>query len=218
MRRKIRTKSLDSLYLVVYNTYALIAPVSEVPMPNSEKAAEFREAAAAARKSAEESWERSDTDGFLSQWASGLTASLNDAKAKIAEADGKSEFPGLFTPDGRRVRAKLIDGKYGRCWAVMDANWKFVKFVAKAPRVSPETPDCIPRDVDDAWMAAYAEGRNRELKAYAKWAKKHGFEEEPEMAPADAKFEGRGRGLSGSCWVVVYRTDKGCPADAVVVV
>ena len=37
---------------------------------------EHRQMAAKAEQDKAESWERSDTDGFLSQWASGLTASL----------------------------------------------------------------------------------------------------------------------------------------------
>ena len=43
------------------------------------QADELRDWAASARRSASDSWERCDTDGFLSQWASGLTAAATGA-------------------------------------------------------------------------------------------------------------------------------------------
>ena len=56
---------------------------------------------------AEESFARCDTDGFLSQWASEQTSSLDSAKRSLCENFGKWNFFGLF--DGtRRVKAKEI--------------------------------------------------------------------------------------------------------------
>lgn len=57
--------------------------------------AESREAA---RRRAE-SWERSDTDGFVSQWASGLTDSQNRMNAEICRAGGMAAFDVLMEGD-----------------------------------------------------------------------------------------------------------------------
>jgi hypothetical protein len=76
-------------------------------------------------RSREESWERSDTDGFLSQWASGLTADLYRTQADIVRNGGKAEFPALFTLDGVRLNAKVIDTRFGPAWAFLDPHGKF---------------------------------------------------------------------------------------------
>lgn len=63
----------------------------------------------------QESFERCDTDGFLSQWANNITGRLKREQARIAENGGKAKLPVLLE-GRRRVRAKLIDGKFGYCW------------------------------------------------------------------------------------------------------
>jgi len=53
-----------------------------------------REKVAECHQWAEESFERSDTDGFLSQWASGITARLHEVRAEIARNCGRpSSWP-----------------------------------------------------------------------------------------------------------------------------
>ena len=156
---------------------------------------ELRNMAAANRKAAQESFDRCDTDGFLSQWASGITAMLYDKQAAIADAGGKWEFWGLFrASDGKRVRAKQVSVynkfKYGNetKWMVLDANDKAV-----------------------AWFPCnWGSGKGRKLKAA-------GLYEAMEEAPAKAKIMGSGTGLSGAAnaFVGVVRTDKGYPDDAV---
>lgn len=155
---------------------------------------EYRAEAAAHEAAREESFQRCDTDGFLTQWAHGKTAELARAKAKLAEAGGTSEFPGLFRRDtGERVRAKLVSWKcrytYRTKWA-----WSFRHedgSVDRSKRLLPDT-------------------RTTRGKLW-----KQGFEVRMETAPAAAKMDGEGTGLSGTCWVAVYRTDDGYPADAV---
>lgn len=131
------------------------------------------------RAAAQESFDRCDTDGFVSQWAHGLNAQLARAKAGIADAGGVATFKGLYViATGERARAKKIDGKFGPCWAFVGADGQFTgKFLPCGPR-------------------------SRKQKA-------EGFEERDEVAPATAVFKGEGRGLSGTCWVAVVRTDGG---------
>lgn len=85
-------------------------------------AAELREAAAAKQSEAYESFERCDTDGFLSQWASGLTAQQLLRQAYIADNGGMAEFLCLFTLTGEWVPAKSITTRYGTRWMVLDSD------------------------------------------------------------------------------------------------
>jgi len=73
--------------------------------------AEAREAV----QRAHDSFERSDTDGCLTQWASGITADLRRRQAQILRNGGKSEFRGLYEGD-RRVTARLIETQFGPSW------------------------------------------------------------------------------------------------------
>lgn len=102
-------------------------------------AADLRAKANAADAEAAASFERCDTDGFLSQWASGVTAAKNRMEADLLDAGGISTFPGLFNADGERIKAKLIDGKYGLIWAVMDASGDFTGTFIKAFKSGPRS-------------------------------------------------------------------------------
>lgn len=83
------------------------------------KADQLRAEAAAHDAKAEESFERCDTDGFVSQWASGLSAQRAWRQADIEEAGGVAEFRGLYH-GSRRVAAKLIRSPYGVCWLLRE--------------------------------------------------------------------------------------------------
>jgi hypothetical protein len=187
---------------------------------HTEKANEYRaEAAKADERNARRIEDQVDPgDSFLSSWADGLTSRLYRAKAEIEEAGGVSEFFGLFNLKGERVRAKLIEGRYGLCWALCDGNGrftgKFVTFIGHAPTMP--------------WVAKHGEteaerlhGKDiyrREIKSWARRVKnqaKKGFREGREMAPAEAYMDGEGFGLSGRAWVAVKRTDGGFPENAV---
>lgn len=140
-------------------------------------AEEWREKASRSERAKEESWERSDTDGFLSQWASGLGAQEARANAGIAEAGGVQEFSRLVleTLDGERVEdAKLIETRYGTKWRI---------------------------DRTDEWLpylpvreSTLAKKGYREARIY-------------ETAPARARIIGTGTGLSGNAWVATLRDD-----------
>jgi len=135
----------------------------------------------------EDSFARCDTDGFLSQWASGLSGQLEARKAELAEAGWTSTFVGLFRrSDGARVKAKLIEGRFGPCWAFCDEDGRFTgRFIG------------------------HSKGTKRS-RIY-----KEGFELRDEQAPAQATITGQGTGLSGTAWVTVFRTDGGFPDNAV---
>ncbi len=70
------------------------------------------EARESMRRSAE-SWERSDTDGFLSQAASDAMAREYMLRADIARAGGKVEFMAIFDLDGNLIQMHRSEGQYG---------------------------------------------------------------------------------------------------------
>jgi hypothetical protein len=84
-------------------------------------AAEWRELAQDCRKRSAESWERSDTDGFLSQWASDQMASRYDDCAAVAEADGRVEVSAAFLLDGTVASVDYREGQYGWYYLINDA-------------------------------------------------------------------------------------------------
>jgi hypothetical protein len=159
----------------------------------------YRAEAAASRKEAFESFERSDTDGFLSQWASGVTASLADRKAELAEANWQAPFAALFDLAGNRVDAKLIDGKFGKCWAIIGAGGRFTG-VFVAHYNPPELWRCGPGE-------QFYETFTKEFARHQKRIAKKGYQIGVELAPANARLASNGRGLSGNVWVETYRTD-----------
>lgn len=144
---------------------------------------DLRNEAAKMDEMAEESFQRCDTDGFLSQWALGLGAQERRLQAGIEEAGGLSEFAALFDLDGNRVPAKLIDGRFGTCWAMCDDDGQFTGQFIKAFPARESTME------------------------------RKGFREGREMAPARAKIIGSGTGLSGaaSCYAGIIRIDGGYP-------
>lgn len=85
-------------------------------------AAEHRAQAAKNFDAAAESFERSDTDGFLSQWANNLAGTRHLLEAELAEKNGKSEFLALFDLEGNPVPAKLISTRYGTAWLLLASD------------------------------------------------------------------------------------------------
>ena len=102
-------------------------------------AAEYRDKANQCRQDAIDSFDRCDTDGFVSQWASGIVAAENDLKAWLAENDGKDYFAALFDLSGNLVPAKLIEGRYGLCWGLLasdDPMGPITGFISAHPKRS----------------------------------------------------------------------------------
>jgi len=146
-------------------------------------------AAAAADKEAADSFERCDTDGFVSQWASGLTADKLRRQAQIEEDDGMAIFPALFDLDGTPVPAKLVKTRYGTKFAVFASAEDALAYNANVV----------------AWIDPFTSERT---------LAKKGYKVLDVWAPARAEITGSGHGLSGSAWVVTRRTDGGFDANA----
>ncbi len=80
-------------------------------------AAEWRNSSAASRQRSADSYERSDTDGFMSQWAADTMAQKYALCAELAENDGKAEFRVPFDLEkGEVIKGKWVQGKYGNAW------------------------------------------------------------------------------------------------------
>lgn len=62
------------------------------------------------------------SDGFLSQWASGLNAQKKRLQATITENGDRYEFPALFDLSGKLVPAKLLQTRYGQAWAIFESH------------------------------------------------------------------------------------------------
>lgn len=145
-------------------------------------ATELRETAARQDQEAAASFERCDTDGFLSQWASGINASLNRVKADLIENGKVDTFVGLFEGD-RRVKAKEIRTKFGSAWLLHDDEQDLIR--RRGRKFLPTG------------------NRSRILKEL-------GLRQANEEAPAWACISGQGAGLSGAAnsTVITFRT--GC--------
>ena len=64
----------------------------------------------------EESFQRSDTDGFLSQWASGVTAQKYRKEAELADQGNQDVFRVLLDKESNEVVAEklfIFDDKFG---------------------------------------------------------------------------------------------------------
>lgn len=86
------------------------------------EAEKLRQMAREQNARAAESFERCDTDGFLSQWAQGITADKYRMQADIAENGGMAAFPALFDLEGNLVPAREAYGKWGSFWSLLDGN------------------------------------------------------------------------------------------------
>jgi hypothetical protein len=91
-------------------------------MNEQSKSEQLKAEAAQHEQDAHESFERCDTDGFLSQWASGMMASLKRAQARIEEQGGRAIFTRvrLAKLDSSEIvrEAKLIETRFGRRWRI----------------------------------------------------------------------------------------------------
>jgi hypothetical protein len=83
-------------------------------------AEQLREEARSNRRASAESWERSDTDGFLSQWASDEMARRYSYLASVADEQGMLEEPVLFR-DGKPVPTKLVPTQYGDSYVELES-------------------------------------------------------------------------------------------------
>lgn len=83
-------------------------------------AEQWRAASRTAHNAAADSFDRCDTDGYLSQWAHGKVAEENEVKAKLAETGGLIDADALFLLDGTLASTHRAAGKYGSYWVLND--------------------------------------------------------------------------------------------------
>ena len=145
-------------------------------------AKQHRETAAKHFEAEAESFERSGTDGFLSQWSSNIHGKLELERARIAEAGGLADFVGLFEGD-RRVKAKQVATKFGAAWVLHEDE---------ADLISRRGKVFLPF------------GHNSSV--HRKLGLRQGIEE----APAAACLDGNGRGLGSLHTVHVKTFRTGC--------
>lgn len=79
---------------------------------------EYKKLASEANERAIESFDRCDTDGFLSQWALAIQEREYNALAHLAENNWKSSFQTLVTAKGELVPCRKIETKYGTSYGV----------------------------------------------------------------------------------------------------
>lgn len=160
---------------------------------NGKTADDYREMAREFFAAREASWERSDSDGFLSQWASGLTAQKYTLSAQLAEANGVTDARALFDLDGNLVPAIHGFGQYGEYFVVLDNE---------------------ERGCRRFFNPSYA--RNEATARKNNAAK--GFYVGRAMVPAKVEIVGSGTGLSGaaSCYPAIVPARKEVSAETVV--
>lgn len=103
-------------------------------------AEKYREQAKDARRRLNESWERSDTDGALSQWGLAIQEREYNEWASLAERDYLNAYEAL-AKDGKLIPHKEIETKFGWCYAVFETfeeakkpNGKILEFVGTGDR------------------------------------------------------------------------------------
>jgi hypothetical protein len=152
---------------------------------------EYRAKAKKHEDDAAESFNRCDTDGFASQWASGVCAAEARLNAWLADRGGKDDFAALFDLAGNLIAAKLITTKYGLSWGILatdDPSSRVVRWIGADPK-------------RESTM------RNK------------GFYEGTVRCPAYVAFSGSGTGLSGALTVRPYtfRLDRGFSRDVEII-
>ena len=100
------------------------APAAQVnghtPAEWEEMAQQFEAESRASAERSRESFERCDTDGFLSQWASDVTAQLNRQRAAWARNFGMDTVAALFDLNGAVISTHQGDGQWGPYWVLTD--------------------------------------------------------------------------------------------------
>lgn len=85
--------------------------------PMSKTPAEWRAEATRCHEEKVASWERSDSDGFLSQWASDQMAHRYLTLARLAEQGGQDDLLTLCNLDGNPIEgARYVETRYGWSW------------------------------------------------------------------------------------------------------
>lgn len=162
--------------------------------------AEHTAAAEHHAREAQASWDRSDTDGFLTQWSHGISGQVERRKAEIAANGGRAEVPALFDAEtGELVAAKLVQ-VYDKFKYRYTSKWIVLA-------------DDDPNSAAVKWINAFPARKSTMTK--------HGYTEGYVLAPATAKTWAPpgSKGMSGlaSVSVITARTDGGFSRDVEIV-
>ena len=152
-------------------------------------AQELKARAAAHARAAGDSFERSDTDGALTQWAHGVNGERDLLASEIAENGGYHRFPALFDRNGALVHAREIETRHGWRWLITD-----------------------PRDPNGPGQWFRESGAKDWRKRLAFNASK-GYFVGSVLLPAVAVTRGSGTGLSGACSVRAVAVPANGPGD-----
>lgn len=95
-----------------------------VQFPMDHTPDEWRAMARECYQRSAESFERCDTDGFLSQWASDVTGRLYEQCAEVAARGGLWTFTVLADEAGNVIEgARNVKTRFGWAWVTPDGQW-----------------------------------------------------------------------------------------------
>jgi len=124
--------------------------------------------AADARKRSSDSFDRCDTDGFLSQWASDVMARRYDWCAKVAGNGGRLEISAIFDLNGKLLSFDYREGQYGSYYLVKSPDWTGRPFVTTsgARKFRTRAANNAKKGVTEGTVSvpAYLDGRTGEPK------------------------------------------------------
>lgn len=130
-----------------------------LPRFDSEESRRMRQQAEQARERKEESFQRCDTDGFVSQWCHGITARDADEAARLADQGNLDVFPVLVDSATGELVATTIHTFQSRFsygneykWAVRRAGAEKAQWVTDYKRDS----GFASKGLQKAWMVAPA--------------------------------------------------------------
>ena len=152
---------------------------------------ELNELAADARRRVEQQLDPSDC--ALSNWADGITRNRIELEIELEKAGGLAPFLAIQTLEGTLVDARMIETKFGTCWAIYAGGRKTGEFL----------PVC---DSDSECGTPYV-AKDRKIR-------KRGYRQVTVLRPAVVKIVGEGRALSGWARACVVDPDTGQGACA----
>lgn len=162
------------------------------PKPSAAQLAEIERLEAEAKRAdekAEESFQRCDTDGFLSQWALNIGAQRDRKQIEVLRKGGYWRFPVLCDAEGN---------------VLCDRIYRFANQFAGYGSVEKwRLPDDVAARLGRQWIPVAGWRGNSRIQ------KQLGLREEDRYFPARAKIMGSGTGLSGcaSAFVGVERIE-----------
>jgi hypothetical protein len=97
-------------------------PRSERFTPDLEGAEYWTAKARDCYKRQQESYDRCDTDGFMSQWAAGQMANRYHHLARLARQGWSWDYHAIFDLEGNLIPAKYLETRYGWSWALLESD------------------------------------------------------------------------------------------------